>query len=207
MTDSEKEYHYRSTRSEGARTPSRGGRRAKSCGEKNVDSLYLKAASQPKLVDKTYAQIKNSHRYSNVQVKPTDDYVLLRPQATIPSASNESNNRDALPPPHRNSISSSTSQSKSGQPHHHHHHSKVKSIHASSRSSSGSSSLVRQTLLAVHMDFESTAISVRKGDVVTLLACKEYRDKNAKVTNWFYVKNRNGAEGFIPAEVAGHGYL
>lgn len=42
-------------------------------------------------------------------------------------------------------------------------------------------------------------ISVKKGDVVFLL--------DTQVEGWFYVKNKEGMEGFIPAAIAGHGFL
>lgn len=78
----------------------------------------------------------------------------------------------------------------------------------STNTPSGSSLLVRETLLAVQMNYKSSAIAVKKGDVVTLLACKEIRDSFAKTPRqWFYIRTRNGNEAFIPAEVAGHGFL
>ncbi|KAJ8940500.1 hypothetical protein NQ318_004439 [Aromia moschata] len=61
---------------------------------------------------------------------------------------------------------------------------------------------VRQTLLVIVSDFDGgrdNAISVTKGDVVSLL--------DANVKGWFYVRSKDGAEGFIPAAVAGHGFL
>lgn len=138
-TDSEKEYRLRSARSEGARTPS--------CSEKNLDNLYLKAASQSKL-DRTYSQ-----------VKPREKLLAAKDKVI-------------------------------------------------NYSSSRSSPLIRETLLAVQMNYSSSAISVFKGDVVTLLGRKEIRDINSKKPRqWFYVRSRSGTEAFIPAEVAGHGYL
>lgn len=75
--------------------------------------------------------------------------------------------------------------------------------------SSNASLLIRETLLAVQMDYKSSAIAVRKGDVVTLLACKQFRDNSSVSTprQWFYVRTRFGIESFIPAEVAGYGFL
>lgn len=71
-----------------------------------------------------------------------------------------------------------------------------------------STRLIRETLLAVQMNYKSSAISVKKGDVVTLLACKEIRDSHSKTPRqWFYVRTRQRTEAFIPAEVAGHGFL
>uniref|UniRef100_A0A1B0DBV3 SH3 domain-containing protein n=1 Tax=Phlebotomus papatasi TaxID=29031 RepID=A0A1B0DBV3_PHLPP len=158
MTDSEKELQMRGTRSEGARTPR--SRRSKSCGEKQVDALFLRATSQPKLHEKP-APLKISPllcapKATNIH----DEYVSL------------------LPKPRRGPTL--------GQ---------IKSP-----------LLLRETLLAVRENYMSDSVSVRKGDVVTLLACKEYRDKNS-CRQWFFVKTREGGEGYIPAEVAGHGFL
>ncbi|KAJ8971821.1 hypothetical protein NQ317_002938 [Molorchus minor] len=61
---------------------------------------------------------------------------------------------------------------------------------------------IRHTLLVIITDFEGSgdnSITVRKGEVVFLL--------DANVKGWFYVRNKDGAEGFIPAAVAGHGFL
>uniref|UniRef100_A0A182NKE2 SH3 domain-containing protein n=1 Tax=Anopheles dirus TaxID=7168 RepID=A0A182NKE2_9DIPT len=67
---------------------------------------------------------------------------------------------------------------------------------------------VRQTLLAITDNYCSDAVSVHKGDVVTLLACKEYQEKGLKnYKQWFFVRTRDGHEGYIPAEAAGHGFL
>ena len=67
---------------------------------------------------------------------------------------------------------------------------------------------VRQTLLAITENYCSDAVSVHKGDVVTLLACKEYQEKGLKnYKQWFFVRTRDGHEGYIPAEAAGHGFL
>nr|CAI5867092.1 unnamed protein product [Callosobruchus analis] len=61
---------------------------------------------------------------------------------------------------------------------------------------------VRQTLLVITSNFEGSGgneIRVRKGDVVFLL--------DANVRGWFYVRTKEGAEGYIPTETAGHGFL
>ncbi|XP_058123879.1 uncharacterized protein LOC131281653 [Anopheles ziemanni] len=71
-----------------------------------------------------------------------------------------------------------------------------------------SAAAVRQTLLAITDNYCSEAVSVHKGDVVTLLACKEYQEKGLKnYKQWFFVRTRDGHEGYIPAEAAGHGFL
>lgn len=61
----------------------------------------------------------------------------------------------------------------------------------------------RHTLLVIRNDYEGqghvNAIAVAKGDVVVLLS--------DHVNDWFWVRARDGREGFIPAVVAGHGFL
>lgn len=51
----------------------------------------------------------------------------------------------------------------------------------------------RKILLAITEDFTSDFGCVKKGDVVRLLACKEYDDKI-----WYFIKNRDGSEFYIP---------
>ena len=58
------------------------------------------------------------------------------------------------------------------------------------------------TLLIIRNDYDglgNSAISVKKGDVVALLS--------DHVNDWFWVRARDGREGFIPAIIAGHGFL
>ena len=60
----------------------------------------------------------------------------------------------------------------------------------------------RHTLLVIRSDYEGrggNALSVTKGDVVALLS--------DHVSDWFWVRSRDGREGFIPAVIAGHGFL
>lgn len=60
----------------------------------------------------------------------------------------------------------------------------------------------RYTLLVIGNDYKApqeNSLSVRKGDVVALLS------DNLK--DWFWVRSRDGREGFIPAVIAGHGFL
>lgn len=60
----------------------------------------------------------------------------------------------------------------------------------------------RHTLLVIRSDYEGqggNALSVSKGDVVALLS--------DHVSDWFWVRSRDGREGFIPAVIAGHGFL
>lgn len=67
----------------------------------------------------------------------------------------------------------------------------------------------RQTLLVVNSDYTGSALNktltVTKGDVVVLVQGGGVEaDVDAE---WFYVKKRDGSQGFIPAVVAGHGYI
>ncbi|XP_024941462.1 uncharacterized protein LOC107268372 isoform X2 [Cephus cinctus] len=61
----------------------------------------------------------------------------------------------------------------------------------------------RYTLLVIRSDYDGgrggNAISVSKGDVVALLS--------DHANEWFWVRSRDGREGFIPAVIAGHGFL
>lgn len=61
----------------------------------------------------------------------------------------------------------------------------------------------RQTLVAITTDYTTDALTLHKGDIVTLCECRETKDHR----QWFYVRTRDGRQGYIPAEVAGHGYL
>lgn len=60
----------------------------------------------------------------------------------------------------------------------------------------------RQTLLVIDCDYkslDSNTLNVFKGDVVVLVS--------AHIRDWFWVRTREGLEGFIPAAIAGHGFL
>lgn len=60
----------------------------------------------------------------------------------------------------------------------------------------------RHTLLVIRSDYEAgsaNALTVSKGDVVALLS--------DHISDWFWVRSRDDREGFIPAVVAGHGFL
>lgn len=151
LTDSEKEIQLRGgTRSEGRRTP-KLKRSDRSCSEKYLDSLYLRAASQPKTVDHSYAQLKPTNKckltnFNNFD-KVNGDYVQLK-----------------------------------------HNHEKV------------SLSTKRQVLLAITENYASDVIQVKEGDVVSLLACKEYQDKGS-IRSWYFVRNREGFEGYVPQTI------
>ncbi|GLH02263.1 Uncharacterized protein GBIM_08281 [Gryllus bimaculatus] len=60
----------------------------------------------------------------------------------------------------------------------------------------------RHTLLVIRSDYNSkgrNTLSVSKGDVVALVS--------GHLKDWFWVRSRDGNEGFIPSVVAGHGFL
>jgi len=62
---------------------------------------------------------------------------------------------------------------------------------------------LRYTLLVIRNDYEAhaaNALTVSKGDVVVLLSDHVNDD-------WFWVRSKDGKEGFIPAAIAGHGFL
>lgn len=67
----------------------------------------------------------------------------------------------------------------------------------------------RHTLLVVNSDYVGSVLNktltVQKGDVVVLVQGGGVEtDVDAE---WFYVKKKDGTQGFIPAAVAGHGYI
>jgi hypothetical protein len=83
LTDSEKEHQLRGgTRSEGRRTPKLRRSSSRSCSEKHLDSLYLRAASTPKVVDHAYAQLKPTNKCNLTNFNNFDkingDYVQLK---------------------------------------------------------------------------------------------------------------------------------
>ncbi|XP_063530987.1 uncharacterized protein LOC134742000 isoform X1 [Cydia strobilella] len=65
----------------------------------------------------------------------------------------------------------------------------------------------RQTLLVVNSDHKGSVLNktltVREGDVVVLVE----RGETDVDADWFYVRKRDGSQGFIPAVIAGHGYI
>ncbi|KAG5677735.1 hypothetical protein PVAND_007466 [Polypedilum vanderplanki] len=153
LTDSEKEtQNYGGTRSEGRRTPKMRRNPSRTCSEKYLDSLYL-LASQPKIIDHSYAQLKKTNNckvtnFNNFD-KLNGDYIQLK-----------------------------------------HNQEKV-NLNAN---------LKRQmltTLLITDDFYSSEMMSVKKGDVVKLLACKEYEDKF-----WYFIKNRDNCEFYIPSSIA-----
>ncbi|XP_054732439.1 uncharacterized protein LOC129240564 [Anastrepha obliqua] len=263
MTDSEKEIRLRGgTRSDGARTP-RGKRgdavgtdddakngntsvisaAASTCGEHQVDSLYLRAASQPRLVEKAYAQLKSTKQALALRNSGNDEYVTLQQQQhksklhvqkhmqqqqqqlqqlhqkhliTGPYITNGHNGQHLHPKNANISTMGSVSQAASvasvshsasfaaktpinGSVHDTNQQQNAGVLHMASRKQHG----LRQTLVAINTDYSTDSIVLHKGEIVTLCECRESKDHQ----QWFYVRTRDGREGYIPAEVAGHGYL
>lgn len=114
--------------------------------------MYLRAASQPKTIDHSYAQLKPTNKctltnYNNFD-KLNGDYVQLK-----------------------------------------HNHDKVNLITR------------RQVLLAITENYSSDFIQLKEGDVVSLLACKEYKDKDSVNQTWYFIRNRDGFECYIPSRI------
>uniref|UniRef100_A0A1A9V2U7 SH3 domain-containing protein n=1 Tax=Glossina austeni TaxID=7395 RepID=A0A1A9V2U7_GLOAU len=231
MTDSEKELHLRgggsgTVRSEGARTPhmkalpmdnesvaisvkmnhvDRLNDNLMCDGEHHVDKLYLKAASQPKLNERpAYAQLKVL-KTAQIYNKPNpinDEYVTLQQQ----------HQRQAHNP-HHHTAHSPTQMHEQQQ--HHHQQSQFNHVNANSHQHYHRTILnalrrstahcgQRHTLVAITTGYTTAdGLSLQKGDIVTLCECRETKDHR----QWFYVRTRDGRQGYIPAEVAGHGYL
>ncbi|XP_038120566.1 uncharacterized protein LOC6042820 [Culex quinquefasciatus] len=265
LTDSEKEIQQlrggsntvagAGTRYEGRRTPrlKRNGTNSRSVAsvacssEKNLDSLYLRVANQPKSADSQsqFAQLKLTPKVLNGKSAAAAATAKLDKVLNMDQLDKLPSNGDYIqlhkPMQHN-------PQHQQQNPFHHHHHHKIlvksgsggsghsassvlngghyhKTVNNVSYSNStaaaaktttnGSANLrtsattaVRQTLLAITDSYSSEAVSVQKGDVVTLLACKEYQEKGLKnYKQWFFVRTRDGHEGYIPAEAAGHGFL
>ncbi|XP_067642775.1 uncharacterized protein [Eurosta solidaginis] len=268
MTDSEKEIRLRGgTRSDGARTP-RGKRGdavgtdvdatngnasvisagASTCGEHQVDRLYLRAASQPRLVEKAYAQLKSTKQASMAlrNGSSNDEYVTLQQQehkSKLHLQKHMQQQQQLQQQLHHTPLINGTyiTNGHNGQ----HLHPKNANICASASVSVVSNSTaaadsasqnvclpskelvngsaqnanqqhgnvlhvvnrkqhgLRQTLVAINCDYTTDSIILHKGEIVTLCECRESKDHR----QWFYVRTRDGREGYIPAEVAGHGYL
>lgn len=235
------------TRSEGRRTPrlKRGSTNSRSTtsitcnSEKNLDSLYLRVANQPKSIDSQtqFAQLKLTTKVLNTMkvdnqnnlekltaaTSNASDYVHLQKQQTQNPYHHHHHHKILVKSGSGGSGGSGNSVINGG-----HYHKTVNSAsypNGNSNSSGSNSKLVngnsnlrpmtatattavRQTLLAITDNYCSDSVNVQKGDVVTLLACKEYQEKGLKnFKQWFFVRTRDGHEGYIPAEAAGHGFL
>lgn len=255
MTDSEKEIRLRGgTRSDGARTPrnskpseellphnnnnnnnnnnsklhvSNGSSLAGSLyGEQHVDKLYLRAASQPKLVEKAYAQLRSTKQLgscsASVRSASNDEYVTLQQhqqqRTTTTTASKQPAQKHQHPQGNQlQSVRriSNVSYITNGHNGQHLHPKSIPQQQPQQQLQQQPTGAVlsvlrrhqqnglRQTLVAINADYITESIVVHKGEIVTLCECRESKDQR----QWFYVKTRDGREGFIPAEVAGHGYL
>ncbi|XP_016972640.1 uncharacterized protein LOC108039956 isoform X2 [Drosophila rhopaloa] len=199
-----------------------GGSTASSLyGEQQVDKLYLRAASKPRLVEKAYAQLRSTR-----QVAPSgsasaksgasqDEYVTLQQKANKKQPSGaQTHLHQSQPAARRLSNVSYITNGQNGQ----HLHPKLVPLppyeHKPAKSQAEAEATLkalrrqqevgqRQTLVAINTDYITESIAVHKGEIVTLCECRESKDQR----QWFYVRTRDGREGFIPAEVAGHGYL
>ncbi|XP_017090149.2 uncharacterized protein [Drosophila bipectinata] len=197
-------------------------------GEQQVDKLYLRAASKPRLVEKAYAQLRSTRNVTSGSVSARsaasqDEYVTLQQK----SATKQSHSNSKAPPvshlhqsqPTRrlSNVSSYITNGQNGQHLHPHPHQHPQTVplppYKPAKSQAESLRLLRQqqqdevgqrqTLVAISTDYITESIAVHKGEIVTLCDCRESKDQR----QWFYVRTRDGREGFIPAEVAGHGYL
>ncbi|XP_062137153.1 uncharacterized protein LOC133846297 isoform X1 [Drosophila sulfurigaster albostrigata] len=191
-------------------------------GEQHVDKLYLRAASQPKLVEKAYAQLRSTKQIGSGAASThnvsNDEYVTLQ-QRTTTTKSTSSKVTSKQPPPtqaqnHLHQVQAQTVRRLSNVSYITNGHN-GQHLHPNSNPSTTQGSLahnvlrrhqqngLRQTLVAINSDYITESIVVHKGEIVTLCECRESKDQR----QWFYVRTRDGREGFIPAEVAGHGYL
>ncbi|XP_043951321.1 uncharacterized protein LOC108034941 [Drosophila biarmipes] len=190
-------------------------------GEQQVDKLYLRAASKPRLVEKAYAQLRSTRQVAasgSASAKSgasQDEYVTLQQKSTkklCPSA--QAHLHQSQPAARRLSNVSYITNGQNGQ----HLHPKLVPLppyeHKPAKNQAEAEATLkalrrqqevgqRQTLVAINTDYITESIAVHKGEIVTLCECRESKDQR----QWFYVRTRDGREGFIPAEVAGHGYL
>ncbi|XP_030024212.2 uncharacterized protein LOC115443085 isoform X1 [Manduca sexta] len=86
---------------------------------------------------------------------------------------------------------------------------KTKSVNNIDRAHEREHEVKRQTLLVVNSDYRGNVLektlSVQQGDVVVLAQGR--RLESDVDTDWFYVKKKDGSHGYIPAVIAGHGYI
>ncbi|KAH8274973.1 hypothetical protein KR018_003947, partial [Drosophila ironensis] len=189
-------------------------------GEQQVDKLYLRAASKPRLVEKAYAQLRSTRQVASGSASvrsgaSQDEYVTLQKQQKKVLANGTTHlHHQAHATRRLSSVSSYITNGQNGQ----HLHPKMaplppykpaKSHHLlrqqqqQQQQQEEDEVAQRQTLVAISTDYITESIAVHKGEIVTLCECRESKDQR----QWFYVRTRDGREGFIPAEVAGHGYL
>ncbi|XP_017059615.1 uncharacterized protein LOC108100319 [Drosophila ficusphila] len=208
--------------------PTKGGGSTTSSlyGEHQVDKLYLRAASKPRLVEKAYAQLRSTRQVAasgSASAKSgasQDEYVTLQQKSKQkqPAAAAQNHLHQSQPAARRLSNVSYITNGQNGQ----HLHPKLAHLppyeQKNHQGNQGKAEVEattlkalrrqqevgqRQTLVAINTDYITESIAVHKGEIVTLCECRESKDQR----QWFYVRTRDGREGFIPAEVAGHGYL
>lgn len=203
----------------------KGGSTASSLyGEQQVDKLYLRAASKPRLVEKAYAQLRSTRQVASGSASARsgasqDEYVTLQQQQKSnkkqPNPSQNQTHLHQSQPARRLSNVSYITNGQNGQ----HLHPKFVPLpppyeHKPAKNQTEADASLkalrrqqevgqRQTLVAINTDYITESIAVHKGEIVTLCECRESKDQR----QWFYIRTRDGREGFIPAEVAGHGYL
>ncbi|XP_041673875.1 uncharacterized protein LOC108113584 isoform X2 [Drosophila eugracilis] len=189
-------------------------------GEQQVDKLYLRAASKPRLVEKAYAQLRSTRQVAasgSASAKSgasQDEYVTLQQKSVKKQPSTQNHLHHSQPAARRLSNVSYITNGHNGQ----HLHPKLVPLppyeHKPAKNQAEADVTLkalrrqqevgqRQTLVAINTDYITESIAVHKGEIVTLCECRESKDQR----QWFYVRTRDGREGFIPAEVAGHGYL
>ncbi|KAH8240001.1 hypothetical protein KR032_010276, partial [Drosophila birchii] len=194
-------------------------------GEQQVDKLYLRAASKPRLVEKAYAQLRSTRQVASGSASvrsgaSQDEYVTLQQQQKStkklpnPTLQTQTHLHQSQPARRLSNVSYITN-GQNGQ----HLHPKFVPLpppydHKPAKNQAEADASLkalrrqqevghRQTLVAINTDYITESIAVHKGEIVTLCECRESKDQR----QWFYIRTRDGREGFIPAEVAGHGYL
>ncbi|KAH8342394.1 hypothetical protein KR059_005339, partial [Drosophila kikkawai] len=190
-------------------------------GEQQVDKLYLRAASKPRLVEKAYAQLRSTRQVASGSASvrsgaSQDEYVTLQQKSSkkLPNPTLQTHLHQSQPARRLSNVSYITN-GQNGQ----HLHPKFVPLpppyeHKPAKNQAESEASLkalrrqqevgqRQTLVAINTDYITESIAVHKGEIVTLCECRESKDQR----QWFYIRTRDGREGFIPAEVAGHGYL
>lgn len=74
---------------------------------------------------------------------------------------------------------------------------------------SNAKNVSRHILLVINKDYEgdflNNTISVNQGDVVILIQGDSL--ETDVDSEWFYIRKNDGKQGFIPADIAGHGYI
>ncbi|XP_052847866.1 uncharacterized protein LOC128259507 [Drosophila gunungcola] len=206
----------------------KGGSTASSLyGEQQVDMLYLRAASKPRLVEKAYAQLRSTRQVAAASGSASaksgasqDEYVTLKQKSVKKQPNGGTHLHQSHQPAAASRRLSNVSYITNGQNGQHLHPKLAPLVpppyeHKPAKNQAEAEATLkalrrrqeevgqRQTLVAINTDYITESIAVHKGEIVTLCECRESKDQR----QWFYIRTRDGREGFIPAEVAGHGYL